>query len=188
VAGLTLRPSVHDHFWNHTSNEEVGKGKGESEASPVVSVFQDLQAVAIEVNCAVEVHFEKGPHWDLVTAAVLGRIGLLVELQVVLDRAPWVFGLLILARGKDRSTQPDTDKDREGSEEGKEDGRLQAATNLPGKVHWYKAQEAKEQEVGEALGSRGIGREGSILDGWVLRNEESAAEGKFGGVCNMRDD
>jgi hypothetical protein len=60
-------------------------------------ILHYLQAVTIEVNMAVEIHFEERPHRDLVLAAILEAISLLMEREVVLDGTARISSLFILA-------------------------------------------------------------------------------------------
>ena len=99
-----------------------------------MSVFQNLKAVTVKINITVEVHFLESLHWDFVLSTVFDTIGILVEGKVVLNRATWVTGLLILARSEGRSDTPEGHKDWDGGENGKKDSSLPAATDLPGEV------------------------------------------------------
>lgn len=70
---------MHDDFGHHAGQEEPEKTNGEAEASPVMSVFHDLESVSIEVDLAVEVHLVESLHWDLVPAPVFLSVRLLLE-------------------------------------------------------------------------------------------------------------
>lgn len=95
---LTLRPSVHNYLWHHSSEEEAEQAKCESKVCPVMSVFHHLQGIAFEVDGTVEVHFVKGLHWDLAFTMVLCSILLIVEVQIMLHWSTWISSLFILSR------------------------------------------------------------------------------------------
>lgn len=128
---LTLRAGVHDNLREHAKQEELAETQSEAKASPVVSVLHDFEAVAIEIDVAVKVHFVESLHRDLFPAMVLDLVRLLLEVEVVLDRATWVSGLAILARGHGRGEDPKAHKNRDAREQAEEDGRLSAAADLP---------------------------------------------------------
>lgn len=127
----TLRASVHDDLRNEASQEVLVKTSRESEASPIVSVFQDFQTITLEVNLSVKIHLKESPHWNPVLATVLLSILLLVEVEIVFNWASWVFGLFVNSRAHTRHGMPEADKNRNGSEEGKEYGGFETTANLP---------------------------------------------------------
>ncbi len=92
-----MRPAVHDDLRNHAEQEIPDEADGEPEACPIVSIFHDLQTVAIELHIPVKVHLVEGLHGNLGPAMVLGLIGGLLEGEVVLDGAAGESGLLVEA-------------------------------------------------------------------------------------------
>lgn len=89
---------MHDQFRNHASEEEPTQTQRESKASPVMTILQRVKSVSLEVDVSIKVHLMKRFHWDLALAMVLKSILVMFEIQVVLDRPPWIARLLILAR------------------------------------------------------------------------------------------
>lgn len=104
----TLRPGVHDDLRKHSQEEVLDQANGEAEASPVMAVLHDLEAVAVEVDFAVKVHLMEGLHGDLVLAMVLGLVLGLLEGEVVLDRLARVASLFILAGADGGNNEPKT--------------------------------------------------------------------------------
>lgn len=88
---------MHYNLWNHASQEELVQTHGEAKASPIMSVLENFQAVSIEFNVAIEVHFEECPHWNLVSALVFCLVGLLLEGEVMFDWTSRILDFLILA-------------------------------------------------------------------------------------------
>lgn len=106
----------------------------------------------------------------------------------MLDGAPGVLGLLVLAGREAGKDGPAGQKDRNGGEEGKEDGRLQPPTNLPGQVGGHTGQEGEQDLVGERIISTRIGRQWGILNGWVLRRGVSDDGWEGGGSAGRPHD
>jgi len=102
---------MHDNLRGETEEDEFEKAEGESEGCPIMSVLHDLQTVPVEVNVAIEVHVVEGLQWDLVLPAVSNPIGLILEGQVMFDRAPWISGLFVLAGGEGRCEGPEGEQD-----------------------------------------------------------------------------
>lgn len=165
---LTLRASVHDNLWSKLEEDELEQADGEPEADPVGSVLENLEAVAVELNIAIEVHVVKGLHWDLALSTVLELVGLVLKGEVVLDWASWKLDLLVLARAHARHDSPERDEDWDRGEEGEEDGGLQASADLPCRVCWHKKQQEEEDDIGERVAARTVGWERSVWDGWEL--------------------
>lgn len=61
---------MHDDLGDHTGQKVAKQAKGELPIGPVVSVFHDLQCIALEVDFAIKVHLVKGFHWYLVLAII----------------------------------------------------------------------------------------------------------------------
>lgn len=165
---LVLRTSVHDDFGHHASKEEPEERQSEAEVGPVVTVLHDLEGVAVEVDIAVKVLLVEGLHGDLAAAVVLGAVGLLVELEVVLNRGTRVASLLVLAGSVAGGNGPESHQDGDGSQNGKEDPCLETTTDLVGHVAGDTAEESEEDIVVERLATSCVGGERSVLDSWVL--------------------
>ena len=165
---LILRASVHDDLGHHTSKEEPEERQSEAEVGPVVAVLHDLESVAIEVDIAVEVLLVESLHGDLAAAVVLCAIGLLVELEVVLNGGTGVASLLVLAGSVAGSNGPEGHQDGDGSQETKEDPGLEATTELVGDVGGDTAEESEQDIVVERLATSCVGGERGVLDCWVL--------------------
>lgn len=165
---LTLGTSVHDELGNHAQQEVLDQADGEAEASPVVTVLEDLEAVALEVDVTVKVHLVEGLHGDLVGAMVLETVGLLLELEVVLNGTAGVLGLCGLAGGDGGDNKPPAGQDGKIKEDSEEDEGLEATANLPLQPEGNAKQDGEQDLVVERVGARSISWEGSILDGGVL--------------------
>lgn len=159
---------MHENLGDHAEEEELDETNGETEASPVMSVFHGLKAVTLEVNVAVKVHLMESLHGDLVVTTVLESIGVLLEIKVVLDRASRETSLVILAGADGRDDQPEGAKDGDVDNESNEDGSLDTKAKLPAQVVGNHGQGGDEGIVVEGVGARAIGRERSILDGGEL--------------------
>jgi hypothetical protein len=72
-----------------------------------MSIFQDLQAITVEINVAVEVHLKERPHWDLAFAPIFHAISILMKCKVMLDRTAWILGFLVFARGESGHDSPE---------------------------------------------------------------------------------
>jgi hypothetical protein len=168
---------VHDNLGNHAKEEELNEANGEAEAGPVMTVFHSLEAVTLEVDIAVKVHLVEGLHGDLVVATVLDTVGLLLEVEVVLDTTVRKANLVILARADGRDNKPPNGEHRKIDDEGEEDGGLEATTKLPAEPPRDQGQEGDENIVVEGIGTRTIGGKGSVLDGRVLSREMQVSIG-----------
>lgn len=98
---------MHNHFWYHPSQEKLVQSYGEPKACPVMSIFQDLQTITIEINVAIEVHLKECPHWDLIFAPIFHAISILMKCKVMLDRTAWIPGFLVLTRGESGHDSPE---------------------------------------------------------------------------------
>lgn len=125
---------MHDDFWREVEEDIFEKTDGEFEACPVMSVLENLKCVAIEVNLSIKVHVVKGFHRNLVLAAVFQPVGLFLEGKIMLDRASWILGLLILARGEAGEDCPECKENWDGCNETEENSSLETTANLPRKV------------------------------------------------------
>lgn len=88
---------MQQHLRNEASQEMLVQRPSETEACPVVSVLQDIKSISLEVDFAIKVFLVKSDHGNLALAMVLSTITFAVELQVVFDRPPRVFGFLVLS-------------------------------------------------------------------------------------------
>lgn len=61
---------MHNDLGDHAGQKVATKADGELPIGPVVSIFHDLQGVALEVDFAIKVHLVKGFHRYLVLAIV----------------------------------------------------------------------------------------------------------------------
>lgn len=95
------------HLGHHARDEEPHEADGEPEARPVMSVLQDVQCVALEVNVAVEVFFMEGLHWDLIASIVLLPVFFFMEGKVVVDWFARKLRLFILTRREGRGGHPE---------------------------------------------------------------------------------
>lgn len=159
---------MHDNLRNHAKEEELDEANGEAEAGPVVAVLHNLEAVTLKVNITIEVHLVEGLHGDLVATTVLEAVGVLLELEVVLDTTVRKANLLILARADRGDYKPPSGKQGKIDDEGEEDGGLESTTNLSAEEPRDKDQDGDENIVVEGIGTRAIGRERGVLDGRVL--------------------
>lgn len=125
---------MHDNFWCKVEEDIFEKTNCEFEACPVVSVLENLESVAVEINLAIKIHIVKGFHRNLVLSAVLYLVGLVLEGKIMLDWTSWVLGLLILAWREARKHCPECEKNWDGGNETEEDGGLESTTNFPSKV------------------------------------------------------
>jgi hypothetical protein len=160
---------VHDDLWCKLEKDELEQAQGESEAGPVVSVFKNLQSIAIEVNLAIKVHVVECLHGNLVAPAILGLIRSILEGKVVLNWAARERCLLGLARAERGCQIPEADQNRDGCEDAKENSSLEAPTDFPGQICGNNSNEGEQEEVRESLTARSIGWKRSIFYGWELQ-------------------
>lgn len=85
----TLGSGVHKNFGSENEEYIFEQGHGKSEACPIMSIFHNLQAVAIEVHITSKVHGVESLQRDLVRASVLEPVCLIFEGKVKLNRATW---------------------------------------------------------------------------------------------------
>lgn len=98
---------MHDNFWDEAEQEELEQANGEPEACPVMSVFHHLQTITIELDITIKVHVMERLHRDLVPSAVLGLIGLILEGNVMFDRATRIFSFFVLAGSEGGCERPE---------------------------------------------------------------------------------
>lgn len=135
--GLTLRTGVHDQLRNHAKQEKLDQTNGKSEASPVMTVFHDLEAVALEINISIKVHFMESLHWDLVQTTVLGTISFLFKVEIEFNRTAGKLRLLIAARANRRNDEPPRGQKRKIDEQSEKYESLEPTAKLPFQIVWY---------------------------------------------------
>lgn len=132
---------MHNDLRGELEENELKQADSEGEAGPVGTVLEDLEAVAIELDIALEVHVVESLNWDLGPPTVLELIGVVLEGEVVLDWTTRESHFLILARAKGRVEVPEGNQERDRGEEAEENRRLQTATDFPGRVCWHNEQQ-----------------------------------------------
>lgn len=160
---------MHDDLGHHAEQEELDKANGEAEADPVMALLHNLKAVTLELNIAVKVHLVESLHGNLVGATVLETVGILLELEIVLDTTVGKANLLILARTDGRDGQPPNSEHGKIDDKSEEEGGLETTANLPAEPPRDDGQDGDEDIVVEGVGTRAIGGKRSVLDGRVLR-------------------
>jgi hypothetical protein len=155
---------VHNDLGNHAKEEKLDEANGEAEAGPVVSVLHNLETVTLEVNIAIKVLLVEGLHGDLLVALVLVSVGLLLEVEVLLDGTAREADLFVLSGGDGRDDQPEETENGEIDDQGKEDGGLETTTDLPADVPWDNDEGGDQGIVVEGISTRAIGREGSVVN------------------------
>lgn len=164
---------MHDELRNHAEKEELDQANGEAEASPVMTVLHNLQAVTLEVNITIKVHFVEGFHGNLVRSTVLGAISLLLEVEVEFDGTAGKLSLLIAARTNRGNDEPPSGQKGNINNQGDEDKSLQTTTDFPFQVVGYSKKDGNENSIAERVGARAVGGKGGILDGRVLQARAS---------------
>jgi hypothetical protein len=172
---LTLGTSVEQHLGDKSEQEVLEKAGGEFEVGPVVTIFESLQSIALEVNFAIEVLLIEDNHGNFALSTVSGAVMLTVELQVVLDGEATVLGLLGLARRNGGRDSPKSDQDRDASKDSKEDGGVETSTDLACQPPGDHQEQSNQQAIGEAVAAGRIGGNGGILDGRVLEKRSKLA-------------
>lgn len=168
---------MHNDLGNHAKEEKLDETNGEAEAGPVVSVLHNLETVALKVHVTVEVLLVESFHGNLLVTLVLVSVGLLLEVEVLLDGTTRESNLVVLSGRDGRDDQPPGAEKGEISKEGKEDGSLETTTDLPAEVPGDKDEDGDQAIVVEGIGTRTIGREGSIVNSREL--EENVLEYRY---------
>lgn len=170
---LTLRTSVHQHLGDEAKQEVLEETHGELEVGPVMTVLETLKGITLEINLAIEVLLVEDLHGNLALAAVSGAVMLAVEVQVVLDGAATVLGLLSLARRNGGRDGPEGHQDGDGGEDSEEDGGVETSTNLAGQPPGHHDDQEDHQAIGEAVAAGRVGGNRSIFNGRVLESKQS---------------
>lgn len=92
---LILLAGVEDDIGSELEEDEAEQGVGEGEVGPVVAVLEGVKEVAVDVDEALGVELSESLDGDLVAAAVLLAILLVLESEVVLDGAAGELGLVV---------------------------------------------------------------------------------------------
>ena len=119
---LTLRARMHDDLGHHSKQEEFEETERETETGPIVAVFHYIEAVALEVNLAVEIHLMKCFHRYPVLARVSGSVVCIMEMQVLLHGSARVPGLFVLTGRYGGSDGPECHQNWNGSKDCDEQG------------------------------------------------------------------
>lgn len=177
---LVLGLGVEDDVDEEGEDDELEQVNGEGEVGPVVTVLQDLQDVAVELDLAVQVHLSEGLQGDLVTAAPLGLVFGALEGNVVLDGTTGQLHLLVGARAEGGGKGPVGDQQGEDEDEGKEEPGLLAATEETGDESGNTDEDGCEEVVGEALVTGTVGGEWCIVDSRGLVKGSQLANSHLG--------
>ena len=111
---------MHDHFRHHTSEEKAKETDGEPEVGPIMTVLQNFQGIALEVDRPIEVHLMESFNWYLALAMVLHSVFLAVELNIMLDWTARKSSFLIFSRRDGGGYVPECSEDRNTGEKSKE--------------------------------------------------------------------
>jgi hypothetical protein len=90
---------MQDYLWYERQQKVFEKSVCEPKIGPIMPIFQNLQAISIELNIAIEIHFLKCVNGDFVVPTILQAVGFLVEGQVVFNWTTGQFDLLIFSGG-----------------------------------------------------------------------------------------
>jgi hypothetical protein len=164
---------VHQKLGKETKEEMLVETHGETEIGPIMSEFESLQSIHLEVHLTIEVLLVEDLHRDLALATVGSAIMFAVEVEVVFDGAAGILGLFVLAGRDGRSHGPEGHQDGDGGEDGEEDGGVETTTHLAGEVPRNQEEQREEKGVGEAITASGIRRDGGIFNGGILRANEN---------------
>jgi hypothetical protein len=159
---------VNQHLGNKAKEEVLKESHREAEVGPIVPEFQGFQSVGLEVYLTIEVLLVEDFHGNLALSAVGSTVMFAVEVQIMLDGATSVFGLLVLAGRDGGSHGPEGHQNRNGSEDREENSCIETTTDLASKIPWDQEQQREEQSVGEAVAASSICWDGSIFNGRVL--------------------
>lgn len=157
-----------NHLGNHAKEEVLDQTKGEAGLRPVVTPFEDIEHVALQLDLTIEVLLLESLDGDLLLAVVGITVLLLVELEVVLNVLARQLGLLVLAGRELGGQPPEGSQNGQSGEEGEEDPSLQATTNLPGEICWHSNQQRDEGIVVERVAARALSRKRGIGNRGVL--------------------
>lgn len=165
----TLGSRVHDQLRDHAKQEVLDQAKGEAEVGPVMAELQNVQAVALEVDVAIEVLLVESLHGNLLATVGL-TVLCLVELKVCLDGLARELGLLVLAGGIFGGDNPESGEDRQVNDQSEEDPCLQPSAELPGNIGGDTDKQRDQGGVGEVVTAIAICGQRSIGDRWVLHS------------------
>jgi hypothetical protein len=80
---------VHNHFWCEPKENMLEKSQSKSEACPIVSIFQNLQAVPINVDLAIKELGIECLIGNFAVSTVLGFVLGVLKCKVMLNWATW---------------------------------------------------------------------------------------------------
>lgn len=112
-----LAPRVREDIAPKGKENVLEQVPREAKVGPVVPVFHDIQAVAVEVGFAINIHFSKGLDGDRVPPTPLELVGRVLERHVVLDGAAWHLDLVVEPRAISRRICPDDNQDGKHGDE-----------------------------------------------------------------------
>jgi len=148
---LILRAGVHKQLRNHAQQKVLEKTLCKLEIGPVVTVFKNFQAVSLEGNIALKIHFIENFHRNLSTTLVFHGILLLVELEIVLNTLSRELDFLILPRRIRGHDNPEPNQDRKIHDQGEKQKCLESTANLVLQVVGDAKQESKHEHVGPGV-------------------------------------
>ena len=166
---LILRSAVHEDIGEELEDDEAEQLPGEHKGSPVVTVLEHLEKIAVEVGIAIKVHAHKGLHRHLVATVVLGAILILVEGHIVLDGKARILDPVIDARAGPRCDSPECNEDGEEGDEEKEDGSLETPTQLPCEIGRHAKKQGEQKIIGKVDVAGPIGWQRWVVDGGGLQ-------------------
>lgn len=155
---------MHEHLWHHPGEKETEQAQSEPEICPIMSIFHDLQRIALEVHSSIEVLFVEGLHWDLAFAMVFGSVFFAVKLEIVFHGTSRKAGLLILSRRYRRSYVPKSGEYGYTGEDCKKDPGEKSSIDLTSKVAWNQRKKGTKEQVGKVVAARRISRQRRIFD------------------------
>ena len=125
---------MHDYLGHHASQKELEEAQCELKIGPIMSVFQNLKAIAFEINFAIEIKLMERLHGNFILASVLLFVCGIKEVQIMLNGQTRKLRLLILAWREGRKYRPEPHQNRDASKESKKHPCLEAAAELGGDV------------------------------------------------------
>jgi hypothetical protein len=140
---------MHDHFRYHACKEELEQAQRKAEAGPVVAIFHHFEAIALEINFLVKVHFMKCLHWYTVLPIVFRAVFLVTEMQIVLHWPARVPCFLIFAGRYRRCDSPEDDQDGQGGERCKEESGPKRPPKLSCQVPRDNGKQGEEKGIAE---------------------------------------
>lgn len=159
---------MNQNLWEESEQEELEETDGEAPSSPVVSQFHSLQAVHLELNLAVKVHFMESLHWNLVLSAVLLSILGVLETKVVLDTLSRELDLFVDTATDTGESRPEGHENWDSGQGSEEEEGPETSSNLVLEVVWDNEENTNHQKIVKGSATGTFCWERSILDAWVL--------------------